>query len=167
MGNSLEQKQAMVEKIASNFGEAKSLVMVEYSGLTVEKATELRSKCREAGVEYVVYKNTLAKRALESLGINSLDEFLVGPNAYAYSSEDAVAPAKVINDFITKNKTEALTIKSGLLNKEFMDLAQIKALAALPSREELLAKLMGSMTNAISSFVRVVEAVRKQKSEEE
>ncbi len=167
MGNSRELKQAAVAEIAQKFEQAQSVVVVKYSGLTVEKATELRKKCREAGVEYVVYKNTLVRRALEGLNITSLDDILTGPNAYAFGMEDAIAPAKIIDDFITKNKTEAIKIEAGLLGKEHMDVAKIKALASLPSREELLAKLLGSMTNVVGSFVRVVEAIRKQKAGEE
>ncbi|NLB90379.1 MAG: 50S ribosomal protein L10 [Clostridiales bacterium] len=167
MSNNLALKKQAVEEISQKFDQAQSVIVVKYSGLTVEKATELRSKCREAGVEYVVYKNTLVRRALENLGIDSFADKLTGPTAYAFGANDAVAPAKVINDFIVKNKTEAVKIEGGLLGKEYMDLAQVKALAAMPSREELLAKLLGSMTNTIGSFVRVVDAIRKQKAEAE
>lgn len=167
MSNNREIKQAAVAEIAQKFEQAQSVVVVKYSGLTVEQATQLRAKCREAGVEYVVYKNTLVRRALEGLNIDSLNDNLVGPNAYAFGMEDAVAPAKIIDEFITKNKTEAIKIEAGLLGRDFMDVNKIKALAALPSREELLAKLLGSMTNVVGNFVRVVEAVRKQKAGEE
>ncbi len=167
MGKNLDIKKEVVSTISQKFDQAQSVVVVKYSGLTVEKATQLRAQCRAAGVEYVVYKNTLVRRALEGLNIDSFNDKLVGPTAYAFSMEDAIAPAKVINDFITKNKTEAIKIEGGLLGKDYMDVDKIKALAALPSREELLAKLLGSMTNAIGGFVRVLDAIRAQKAEAE
>lgn len=167
MGKNLDIKKEVVSEIAQKFDQAQSVVVVKYSGLTVEQATQLRAQCREAGVEYVVYKNTLVRRALDGLNIDAFDGKLAGPTAYAFGANDAVAPAKVINDFITKNKTEAIKIEGGLLGKDYMDVNKIKSLATLPSREELLAKLMGSMNNTISGFVRVLDAIRVQKAEVE
>ncbi len=166
MSKNLEIKKQVVADITEKFQAAKSVVVVKYSGLTVEQVTELRNQCRAAGVEYLVLKNTLVRRALDSLNITALDHVLKGPSAFAFGMTDAVAPAKVIDGFISKTKTTALEIECGLLGRDPLDAAAVKALAELPSREVLLAKLLGSMTNSISSFVRVLEAVRKQKAGE-
>ncbi len=166
MSSNLELKKQIVAEITQRFASAKSVVVVKYSGLTVEQVTELRNQCRAAGVEYSVLKNTLARRALDDLGITALDHVLEGPSGFAFGMTDAVAPAKVIDGFITKTKTTALEIKAGLLGKEALDASGVKALADLPSREVLLGRLLGSMTNSIAGFVRVVEAYRKQKAGE-
>jgi len=166
MSKNLEVKKEAVAEITQKFMNAKSVVVVKYSGLTVGQVTELRNQCRAAGVEYSVFKNTLARRALDDLGITDLDHVLEGPSAFAFSMTDAVAPAKVIDSFITKTKTTAIEVKAGLLGRDALDAKGVKALAELPSREVLLARLLGSMANSISSFVRVLEAVRKQKAGE-
>ena len=166
MSKNLEIKKQAVAEITQKFMNAKSVVVVKYNGLTVEQVTELRNQCRAAGVEYSVLKNTLARRALDDLGITALDHVLEGPSAFAFGMTDAVAPAKVIDGFISKTKTTAIEIKAGLLGRDPLDVKAVKALAELPSREVLLARLLGSMTNSISSFVRVVEAYRKQKAGE-
>ncbi len=166
MSKNLEIKKQTVAEITQRLMNAKSVVVVKYNGLTVEQVTELRNQCRAAGVEYSVLKNTLVRRALDDLGITALDHVLEGPSAFAFGMSDAVAPAKVLDGFITKTKTTAIEIKAGLLGREALDVNGVKALAELPSREVLLARLLGSMTNSISSFVRVVEAYRKQKAGE-
>ena len=167
MSNNLERKKQVVADIVKKFEAAKSVVIVKYSGLTVEQATALRAQCRASDVEYVVLKNTLVNRALEELKIEGLSDVLNGPSAFAFGMSDAVAPAKIINDFIVKNKVDALEIKAGLLDNEIMSVDKIKALAELPSREVLLARLLGSMTNTISSFVRVLDAIVKKQSGEQ
>ena len=166
MSKNLELKKQVVADITQKFMNAKSVVVVKYSGLTVEQVTELRNQCRAADVEYVVLKNTLVRRSLGDLGINALDHVLEGPSAFAFGTTDAVAPAKVLDGFINKTKTNAIEIKAGLLGREVLDVKAVKALAELPSREVLLARLLGSMTNSIASFVRVLEAYRKQKAGE-
>ncbi len=166
MSNNLELKKQVVADITQKFMNAKSVVVVKYSGLTVEQVTELRNQCRAAQVEYCVLKNTLVRRSLNDLGITGFDHVLEGPSAFAFGMTDAVAPAKVLDGFITKTKTNAIEIKAGLLGRDALDVKAVKALAELPSREVLLARLLGSMTNSISSFVRVVEAYRKQKAGE-
>ena len=152
----------IVEKLKG----AQSVVVCSYSGLTVEQVTALRKQCREQDVHYCVLKNRLFARALQELKIEGLDELLEGPNAFVFGMKDAVAAPKIVNDFIEKNKLESLQIRGGLLDSKAVDVKTIKHLAALPSREVLLAKLLGSLNNPISSFVRVVEAVRKQKAGE-
>jgi len=166
MSKNREIKEQVVADIVEKFKGAQSVVICSYNGLTVEQVTNLRKQCREQDVQYCVLKNRLVLRALKELNIEGLDELLEGPNAFVFGMKDAVAAPKVINDFIEKNKLESLQIRGGLLDSKAVDVKTIKSLAALPSREVLLAKLLGSMTNAIGSFVRVVEAIRKQKAGE-
>ncbi|NMD38990.1 MAG: 50S ribosomal protein L10 [Christensenellaceae bacterium] len=167
MGKNLDIKKQVVADITEKFQNAKSVIAVKYSGLTVEQATDLRAKFRAEGVDYCVLKNTLVKRAANKLNITSLDEYLEGPSAFAFGMTDAVAPARIISEFIKKDKSNALEIKAGLLDNEFMDVAEIQKLASLPSREVLLARLLGSLNGTIASFARVLEAIRKQKAGED
>lgn len=165
MSKNFELKKQVVSDIVSKFQGAQSVVIVSFSGLTVEQVTALRAQCRAADVDYCVLKNTLVRRALAELNIEGLDEILNGPSAFAFGTTDAVAPAKVINDFITKTKTEAIEIKAGLLGSELMSVDQIKALAEVPSRDVLLARLLGSLQSSIAGFVRVLDAIAKKDSE--
>ena len=153
----VELKQPIVEEISASIKDAQSVVLVDYRGLTVEQDTELRNKMREAGVEYRVLKNTMIKRALHELEIDSIDNILEGPTAVAFGYEDAVAPAKVLAEFVKANK--AAEIKGGLLENKAMDLNQINYLAELPSKDVLIAKLLGSMNAPISNFVGVLSGV--------
>ena len=147
----LQQKQGIVEDIKTNFETSKSAVLIDYRGLTVEEVTNLRNKFREAGVEYRVLKNTMIRRAVDALGMEGLEPVLEGPTAVAFGMEDAVAPAKIISDFI--KETEKTEIKAGVLEGKVVDVAAVKALASLPSREVLLAKVLGSMNAPITGFV--------------
>ena len=165
MSKNLELKKQVVSDIVKKFQDAQSVMIVNYNGLTVEQVTGLRAQFRAAGVEYVVPKNTLVRRALAELNIVGLDEVLNGPSAFAFGMNDPVSPAKIINDFVTKNKTEAIAIKAGLLGNDVMTLDQIKALAEMPSREVLLARLVGSLQSSIAGFVRVLDAIAKKDSE--
>jgi len=153
----LQAKTAVVDDIKDKFSRAESAVLVDYRGLTVEQDTELRCKMREAGVEYKVLKNTMIKRALHALEIDAIDGLLEGPTAVAFGYDDAVAPAKVLSEFCKKNNV--MEIKGGLLGDKAMDLNQIKYLAELPSKEVLIAKLLGSMNAPISNFVGVLSGV--------
>lgn len=165
MSKNLEIKKAAVAEIKEKLTAAKSVVLVDYRGLTVAEDTALRVEFRKAGVEYAVLKNTMVELAAKELGIEGLEGFLKGPTAVAFGMTDAVAPAKVITEFIKKaKKTE---VKCGLLDGQVLDAAGVEALAAIPSREVLIAKVMGSMMSAVSKFVYVVEAIRKQKAGEE
>ena len=166
MNKNHEIKAQQVAEIVEKLKGAQSVVVCSYSGLTVEQVTALRKQCREQDVHYCVLKNRLFARALQELQIEGMDELLEGPNAFVFGMKDAVAAPKIVNDFIEKNKLESLQIRGGLLDSKAVDVKTIKHLAALPSREVLLAKLLGSLNNPISSFVRVVEAVRKQKAGE-
>lgn len=167
MSKNLELKKQVVADITDKLQNCQSMVIVKYSGLTVEQVTKLRAQCRAAKVDYCVLKNTLVRRALADLNIEGLDDVLEGPNAFVFGMEDAVAPAKILSDFIEKEKTKALELRAGLLEGKAIDLKTIDSLAKLPSREVLLAKILGSMTAAIGNFVRVIEAYRKKQAGEE
>lgn len=164
---SWEEKSKVVADIVEKIKNAQSMVVVRYSGLTVEEATKLRNQFRDNGVEYCVLKNTLVRRALAELNIEGLDELLQGPNAFAFGHTDIVAPAKIVAEFIEKSKNDHLEIKAGLMGTEVLDVNGVKALAAMPSREALLSRLVGSLSSSISKFVICLEAIRKQKAGEE
>lgn len=165
MNKNHELKQAVVNSIVEKLESSKTVMVVGYSKLTVETDIALRKACREANVQYCVLKNRLVNRALEAKKIEGLESLLEGPNAFVFS-EDAVAGPKVIHEFIEKNKLTALEIRGGLLEGKVVDVKTIKALATMPSREVLLARLVGSMSATVGSFVRVIEAIRKQKAGE-
>ena len=161
------EKVAVVADIVEKLKAAQSVTIVSYSGLTVEQVTELRKLCRAEEVAYTVLKNRLVLRAMKEVGIEGLDDLLNGPNAFVFSMKDAVAGPRVINDYIEKNKLQSLKITGGILEGKAIDVATVKALANLPSREVLLAKLLGCMSNTVASFVRVIDALRKKLSGEE
>ena len=155
-------KQAVVAQLNEQLESAKGVVLTSYKGLTVAQDTELRRELREAGVSYHVVKNTMLRIAAKEAGIEGIEEHLEGTTAFAFSTEDAVAPAKVICSFIKKNKledAEVLTVKVGMVEGKVIGVDEVKALAALPSREELIAKLLGSMNAPISNTVNVLQGV--------
>ena len=155
-------KQAVVAQLKEQLESAKGVVLTSYKGLTVAQDTELRRELREAGVSYHVVKNTILRIAAKEAGIEGIEEHLEGTTAFAFSTEDAVAPAKVICGFIKKNKledAEVLTVKVGMVEGKVIGVDEVKALAALPSREELIAKLLGSMNAPISNTVNVLQGV--------
>ena len=156
------EKQAIVADLKERLTTAKGAVLTSYKGLTVAQDTELRRALREAGVSYHVVKNTLTRIAAKEAGLDELAEHLEGTTALAVSTEDSVAPAKVISEFIKKNKlddTEAFVVKAGLVDGKVIDVQDVKALASLPSREVLIAKLLGSMQAPISGTVNVLQGV--------
>ncbi|MBR6342907.1 MAG: 50S ribosomal protein L10 [Selenomonadaceae bacterium] len=156
------KKQAVVAELKEQMTSAKGAVFTSYRGLTVAQDTELRRELRAAGVTYRVVKNTMTRIAAKEAGLEGIDEHLEGTTALAFSAEDAVAPAKVICDYIKKNKLEdagILTVKVGLVEGKVIDASEVKALASLPSREELIAKLLGSMNAPISNTVNVLQGV--------
>ena len=165
MSKNLEIKQQVVSEIIEKLKNAESMVIVSYegNGLTVEQVTELRKQCRENDVNYCVLKNRLVNRALEALGIEGLADKLEGPNAFVFGTKDVTAAPKIISQFIEKNKLSNVSMKAGLMGTEVMDLNTIKALAATPSREELLATLVGCMISPISSLVSVLDQIAEQK----
>ena len=169
------EKAGKVAELKDLLTSSKGVVLVDYCGLTVAEDTELRSKMREAGVKYMVAKNTFIRIAAQEAGIEGLDAYLEHNTAVAFSAEDPVAPAKILNDFSKDHK--ALAIKAGVLDGKVIGLDEVKAVAELPSREELLAKLVGSMQAPISglvnvlqgtirNFVYTLEAVRQKKEQE-
>ncbi len=167
MSANQEAKKQIVSEIKEKFQNAQSVVVVHYSGVTVEEVTKLRNQFRENGVEYCVLKNKLVDRALDELNISGLNEHLTGPNAFAFGMKDAVAPAKVICEFIEKNKKEKenLSVKGGLMGTEVLTEAGVKALSLIPSRDVLLARLVGSIHSPVSKLVYCLDAIAKKKEE--
>ncbi|KOP79725.1 50S ribosomal protein L10 [Lysinibacillus sp. FJAT-14745] len=164
MSKVIENKQAQVQEITEKFQNAASVVVVDYRGLNVAQVTELRKQLREAGVEFKVYKNTLTRRATEAVGLEGINDVLVGPNAIAFSNEDVVAPAKIINEFAKKN--EALEIKAGIIEGTISSVEDVKALAELPSRDGLLSMLLSVLQAPVRNFALATKAVAEQKEEQ-
>ncbi|WP_075980305.1 50S ribosomal protein L10 [Bacillus massilinigeriensis] len=164
MSNAIEQKKLIVDEIADKLKSSKSTIVVDYRGLNVSEVTELRKQLREAGVEFKVYKNTMTRRAAESLELAGLNEALTGPNAIAFSTEDVVAPAKILNDFAKKH--EALEIKAGVIEGNLASVEEVKALAELPSREGLLSMLLSVLQAPIRNLALAAKAVADQKEEQ-
>ncbi|WP_088044569.1 50S ribosomal protein L10 [Bacillus sp. EAC] len=160
----LEAKKQVVTEIAAKLRDSKSTIVVDYRGLNVSEVTELRKQLREAGVEFKVYKNTLTRRAAEEAGLAGINEALTGPNAIAFSMEDVIAPAKVINDFAKKH--EALEIKAGVIEGNVATAGEVKALAELPSREGLLSMLLSVLQAPIRNLALATKAVAEQKEEQ-
>ena len=133
-----ESKKAIVAQMKETLSEAKGAVLIGYSGLTVAQATDLRRKMLAEGVEYKVIKNTLTRIAANELNLEGFSEHLEGPTALATSKEDAVAPARVIEQFIKATEQEVVTVKAGIVEGEVMDAAGVKAIASLPNREGML-----------------------------
>ena len=157
----VEVKQPIVDKIAEEIKDAQSVVLVDYRGLTVAQDTELRKQLREAGVIYKVYKNTMMKRAFEGTEFAALDDCLEGPSAIAISKDDATAPARILYKFA--QDAPALELKGGVV--EAYDVAGISELAKIPSRDELLSKLLGSLQSPITNFARVIKQIAEQGGE--
>ena len=153
----LESKKAIVAQLTERFQNAQAGVLTDYRGLTVEQDTALRVKLREAGVEYTVLKNNLTRFAANAAGLEGLDSVLKGPTAVATSTDDVVAPAKILVEFAKAN--EALEIKGGFVNGQVISLEEVKTYASIPSKEELIAKMMGSMQSPISALVRTLQAI--------
>ncbi|ASS89801.1 MAG: 50S ribosomal protein L10 [Bacillaceae bacterium] len=164
MSSAIEKKKQIVEEIAAKFRESVSTVIVDYRGLNVAEVTELRKRLREANIEFKVYKNTLTRRAVEQAEISGLEEVLTGPNAIAFSTEDVVAPAKILNDFAKEH--EALEIKAGVIEGNVATVDEIKAIADLPSREGLLSMLLSVLQAPIRNFALATKAVADQKEEQ-
>ncbi|HZG15149.1 MAG TPA: 50S ribosomal protein L10 [Candidatus Bathyarchaeia archaeon] len=159
-----EEKVQAVNEIATKFRESQSTVVADYRGLTVAQVTELRKQLREAGVEFKVYKNSLTRLATAQENLTELDDQLTGPNAIAFSKDDVIAPAKILADFAKKN--DKLEIKGGVIEGKVVDAEQIKALAALPSREGLLSMLLSVLQAPVRNFALAVKAVADQKEEQ-
>jgi len=164
MSKAIEVKKVRVDEIKEKFTTAVTAVVVDYRGLSVSQVTELRKQLREAGVEFKVYKNTMTRRAVEAAGLEGLKESLTGPNAIAFSTEDVVAPAKILNEFAKKN--DKLEIKAGVIEGIIATAEDVKALAELPSREGLLSMLLSVLQAPMRNFALVTKAVAEQKEEQ-
>ena len=163
MSANLEAKKLVVSEIVEKLKNAECMMVVSYSGLTVEQVTELRKQCRESNVHYCVLKNRLVNRALQELNIEGLDALLEGPNAFVFSEKDVTAGPKIISNFIEKNKLTSLEIKGGLMGTEVIDVKTIKGLASTPSREELYATMVGCLLSPVSALVSVLEEIAEKK----
>ncbi|MBR6239776.1 MAG: 50S ribosomal protein L10 [Clostridia bacterium] len=158
--NVLKAKEEAVASIQDKISGSQGVVFYDYRGLTVEEVTNLRKQMREAGAEYKVLKNTMVKRAVDNLGISGIDHVLEGPTAVIFGVKDPVAPAKILVDFIGNiKKTE---IKGGILSgRDAIDEKAIENLAKLPSKEELVAKMLGSLNAPISGLVMALSGVMR------
>ena len=158
----IEEKKPIVQEIKDNLEGAKSVVLVDYLGVTVEQDTNLRRATREAGIIYKVYKNTMVNLAIEGTEFADLAKDLEGPTALAISKEDATAPARIVANF-AKN-VDKVSLKSGIVEGTYYDAEGIKVIATIPSKEELLSKFLGSLQSPITNFARVINQVAEQKA---
>lgn len=156
----IELKQPIVEEISANIKDAASVVLVDYRGLTVEQDTQLRKNLREAGVTYKVYKNTMMNFAFKGTQFEGLSEYLEGPSAMALSTEDATAPARVLAQFA--KTADKLEIKAGVVEGVVYDAKGIANIATIPSRDELISKLLGSLQSPITNFARVMNQLAEK-----
>jgi large subunit ribosomal protein L10 len=156
----VELKQPIVQEISEQIKEAQSVVVVDYRGLTVAEDTQLRKQLREAGVTYKVYKNTLVNFAIKGTEFESLASTLEGPNAFAISTADATAPARILAKFA--KTAPALEMKAGVVGGTFYDAEGMKVIATIPSREELLSKFLGSIQSPITNFARVLNQIAEK-----
>ena len=156
----VELKQPIVQAIAEDVKDAASVVLVDYRGLTVAEDTALRKELRDAGIIYKVCKNTMMKRAFEGTDFAQLDEHLEGPSALAISKDDATAPARILCKFAKNAK--ALELKAGVVEGQKYDAAALTELAKIPSREELLSRLLGSMQSPITNLARVLNQIAEK-----
>ena len=159
----VELKQPIVAEISENIKDAQSVVLVDYRGLTVEQDTQLRKQLREAGVVYKVYKNTLVKRVVAGTEFEPIADTLEGTNAIAFCKTDATAPARILANFA--KTANALELKCGVVEGTFYDAAGIATIATIPSREELLSKLLGSIQSPITNFARVIKQIAEKNEE--
>ncbi|HLR35859.1 MAG TPA: 50S ribosomal protein L10 [Tissierellales bacterium] len=155
MGDVLQGKKEIVEEIKGKVNKSEAVVLVDYRGLNVSEITELRKQCREAGVDYKVYKNTLMKFAFRDAGFEEFTEHLAGPNAVAFGYDDPVQAAKVTSDFAKGH--DKLEIKVGIVDGKIIDVKEIKSLASLPSKEELVAQALRGLNAPITGFVNVLQ----------
>lgn len=160
MSANFEAKKAVVAEITEKIKASKSVVFVDYKGLTVAEVSKLRNKCREAGCEYKVYKNTLVRKALNELGFKDFDNDLNGPTAVAFG-QDETGAAKIMVQ-AAKEYEEKVVLKSAFVDNAYVDKKGVSALATMPSKEELLAKLLGSMQAPIANFAGILSNIVAQ-----
>ena len=157
----IAKKAQQVAEVAEQFKNASSVVVVDYLGITVEQATNLRSELRKAGVQFAVVKNSILSRAAKEAGLEGMDDIFKGPSAVAFSNEDVVAPAKILADFA--KKVEALEIKAGVVEGKVSSKEEIEALAKLLSREGLLSMLLSVLQAPVRNTALAIKAVAEQK----
>lgn len=166
MANALNiaAKAAQVDEIAQKIQKASSVVVFDYRGLTVAEVTDLRNEMRSAGLDYLVIKNHIMERACKASGIDeSISEMLKGPNAFAFGYDDAVTPARILKNFVKKVKK--CEIVGGIIEGTVTDAKKVDAIADLPSREVLIARLLGSMMSPISGLAIVLDQIAKKNGE--
>ncbi len=163
MSKAIERKKAVVEEIAQKLNDSASAILFDYRGLTVEEVTELRTKFREAGIDYKVYKNTLVKRAADVAGMGEIKEALTGPNAIAFGYEDPVTAAKIGSEFAKDHK--ALELKAGIVEGEYFNEEKVKELALIPSKEVLIGKFLGSINSPVANFAYLIQAIADKQEE--
>lgn len=161
MKEAYKQKQVVIDEIKDKFERATSAVVIDYIGITVAEADAMRKKLREADVDYTVYKNTLVKRAIEGTEYEALAEVLEGPSGFAFSYEDATAPARILDGAIKEYKK--MEFKGGFVEGEYYNKEDIQKIAAIPSRDTLISKFMGSIQSPVANFARVVAQIAEQK----
>ena len=152
----LAEKQNVVSTLAEKLKSAQAGVLVKYEGITVEDDTKLRAALRAAGVEYTVMKNTLTGRACDIAGFGDMKQYLEGMNAIAISQNDPIAAAKIMKEYA--EKVESFEIKAGFIDGGVIDAKAVEELASIPSKETLIAKMLGSLTSGLYSFARVLQA---------
>ena len=160
----VEAKQPVVQEISELLSDAQAAVLVDYMGITVEDDTQLRKLLRESGVKYRVYKNTLMKIAMKGTAFEAMSDDLKGPSAIAVSSEDATAPARIIAEFAKKH--DKVQLKAGVVEGNYYNEEDIKAVAMIPGRNELLSRLLGSLQSPMANFARVIDQIAKKDSPE-
>ncbi|ASS76939.1 50S ribosomal protein L10 [Tumebacillus algifaecis] len=158
-----EEKVALVNEIAEKLQNSKSTIIADYRGLTVGQATELRKRLREAGIEFRVLKNTMTRRAAEQVNLGEVNQYLTGPNAIAFSTDDVVAPAKILNTFAKEHK--ALELKAGIVEGKIIGLEEVTALAELPNREGMLSMLLSVLQAPMRNLAYALSQVAEQKEQ--
>ena len=159
-----QEKQVIIDEIKEKLENAEAAVVIDYMGITVAEADAMRKQLREADVDYTVYKNTLVKRAIEGTKYEGLADALAGPSALAISQTDATAPARVLNKVMKEFKK--MEFKAGVIEGELFDAAGVQAIADIPSRDERIAKFMGSIQSPIANFARVINQIAEQQGAE-
>ncbi|MGN7416461.1 50S ribosomal protein L10 [Paenibacillus sp. SAF-068] len=159
----IQAKQESVDAVTAKLRESVTTVVVDYRGLNVAQVTELRKQLREAGIEFQVLKNSLLRRAAAAAELTELDSVLTGPTAIAFSVDDVVAPAKILNDFAKKN--DALELKGAIVEGRVIGVEEVKALAELPSRDGLLSMLLSVLQAPVRNFALAVKAVAEKEEQ--
>ncbi|HEU4962519.1 MAG TPA: 50S ribosomal protein L10 [Bacilli bacterium] len=159
-----EEKVALVSELTEKLQNSKSTIITDYRGLTVSEVTELRKQLRDAGIEYKVLKNTMTRRAAEAANLSEVNEHLTGPVAIAFSNDDVVAPAKILNEFAKAHK--ALELKAGIVEGKVIGLSEVQALAELPSREGLLSMLLSVLQAPMRNLAYAVSQIADQQEQQ-